>query len=211
MIEFVVVGMDEHAERVIDAVARSQSHRVAGVASFDAARVGSRFVQHEVLSLETVRERKLPVLVCGGTGHVNQDRLSSYMAAKRAGCRVLGVAARSAQLPADMKLRENVYIDSHVNVLPGANIGANCWVHAGSEIGSGARLASSCWVGPGCVIGEGASIGKNCELGAGVIVGAGVSLPAWSVVRERVHLKESPSTPIYVDSLFRARVTLHGL
>ena len=56
MIEFVVVGTDAHAERVIDAVARSQSHRVAGVASFDAARVGSRFMQHEVMSIETVRE-----------------------------------------------------------------------------------------------------------------------------------------------------------
>jgi serine acetyltransferase len=146
----------------------------------------------------------------GDACFLNQDRLSTYMRVKGLGFRVASIVSGTAVVARDVKLRENVFIDANVRVLPGANIGANTWVLHGSEVGVNAKLGTSCWVSSSCDIGDGASLGKNCTLGSGVVIDSGVVLPAWSLINQTMRISESLTVPLFIDPLFRGPVVLRG-
>ncbi len=151
----------------------------------------------------------LAVFISAGNEYLNQDRLAAYMAAKQSGLKVVAISSISADISAEIRLRENVFIDDNVRILPHANIGANTWIMRNTEIGVGAKLGSSCWISSNCIIGDGATLGKNCTLGSGVIIGSGVSLPAWSVINQPVKLDTSSGVTVFIDPMFRAPVSMY--
>lgn len=195
-----------HLERVLHVVAEAGVYEVAGIVGPAGPAGIPRFADMAALP-DDMREGAA-FFICGDGRLLNQHRLAAYMDTKRRGWPLVGLRAAGASVTEGIRLRENVFLDHAVRVLPGANIGANTWVLQGSELGANSRIGSSCWMGPHCRVSENAVLGKNCVLGDGVTIGPGVVLPDWSVINRSMAITESPATTLFIDPRFRAPVYL---
>jgi hypothetical protein len=193
-----------HLERVLHEVAEAGVYQIVGIIGVGGAPAIPHF--SDVSAIPDAEREGCVFFICSDTGFLNQRRLAAYMDIKRRGWPIIGLQAPSASVAEGIRLRENVFIDHTVRVLPGANIGANAWVMQGSELGANSKIGSSCWIGPHCRVSERAVLGKNCTLSDGVTIGPGVVLPDWSVINRSMTITESPTTTMFVDPLFRSPV-----
>ena len=212
MRKLLLSGLNAYTDRILHEVNLSAVFEVVGIVD-TIPTLDSRASGFPVYSLaeatDTFGTKDAFIFAVAGNAYLNQHRLASYMACKQAGFTVTSIASLGANIAGGIKLRENVFIDEHVRILPHANIGANSWVMRNAEIGSGARIGSSCWISAGCSIGDGATLGKNCTLAEGVIVKAGVSLPAWTTINQPMMIEATLDRPLLIDPLFRSPVTLY--
>ena len=192
-------------ERILHEVTQDGIYQVAGIIAAETASATIRYFRELAAVAETDRLGSVFFIV-GDARLLNQHRLSAYMEIKRKGWPIVSLKSAAASVAPEIKLRENVYIDRGTRVLSGANIGANSWVMQGSELGANCKIGSSCWVGSYCRVSERATLEKNCTLGEGVIIGPDVVLPAWSTIKSRSRIMQSPATPVFTDSRFKSPV-----
>jgi len=212
MKKLLLSGLNAHTDRILHEVKRAGIYEVIGIVD-SVKSPDSHANGLPVYSLaeaaNVLGTKEISIFAAAGNAYLNQDRLAVYMACKQAGFAVVSIASLGANIAVGIKLRENVFIDEHVRILPNANIGANTWVMRNAEIGTGARLGSSCWISAGCSIGDGATLGKNCTLAEGVIIKDGISLPAWTTINQPMVVEATPDRPLFIDPLFRSPVTLY--
>ncbi|CAN5495313.1 hypothetical protein BH09PSE5_BH09PSE5_48420 [soil metagenome] len=213
MKQLLIFGANAHAERVLQLARQSVEFESVELVDNDRSYSQPGFAGVPIRSREEALgigdKRQFAAFVAMGEKHLNQDRLAAYMTIRQAGFTVAALRGPSSEIADGIRLRDNVFVDARVRVLARANIGANTWIHSGTEIGVGAKLGSSCWISAGCVIGDGATLGKNCTLGPNVRIGAGVAIPAWSTINESIEIKQSLARATFIDAMFRAPVTLH--
>ncbi|MGF6296519.1 DapH/DapD/GlmU-related protein [Paraburkholderia youngii] len=207
MKKLLIIDAGGNLERAMHEIAQAGDYQIAGVIGAQPAPAGIPHFADLNAVTDDARENSA-FFIAGDQRMLNQHRLSAYMEVKRRGWLIVALRSTSASLAAGVRLRENVYIDHAVRVLPRANIGANTWVMQGAEIGTGSKIGSSCWIGAHCRVSERAVVGKNCTLGEGVVIGPDVVLPAWSVIDSHTTLTQSPPTTLFTDPLFRSPVYL---
>ena len=212
MKKLLLSGLNAHTDRILHEVKRAGIYEVIGIVD-SVKSPDSHANGLPVYSLAEAANvfgtKEASIFAAAGNAYLNQDRLAAYMACKQAGFTVVSIASLGVNIAEGIKLRENVFIDEHVRILPQANIGANSWIMRNAEIGSGARIGSSCWISAGCSIGDNATLGKNCTLAEGVIIKAGVSLPTWTTINQPMIIEATLDRPLFIDPLFRSPVTLY--
>ena len=212
MKKLLLSGLNAYTDRILHEVKRAGIYEVIGIVD-SVKSPDSHANGLPVYSLAEAANvfgtKEVSIFAAAGNAYLNQDRLAAYMACKQTGFTVASIASLGANIAEGMKLRENVFIDEQVRILPQANIGANSWVMRNAEIGTGVMVGSSCWISAGCSIGDGATLGKNCTLAEGVIIKAGVALPAWTTINQPMVIEATLDRPLFIDPLFRSSVTLY--
>lgn len=211
MIRLLVFGTGGECARVVGEAERSGEFEVVGFVAIDESSTAS-FLDRPVFNTGRAAEKfsrnEVLAFACGDNRFLNQDRFGAFISAKKAGYRIASIVSASASIASDVRLRENVFVDSHVRVLHGAQLGENTWVMQGALIGSRARLGRSCWVSEGAIVESGAILEKNCTLTQHVVIRPGVNLKAWSLVNVPQVIERTPESAIFVDPLFPGEVVL---
>ncbi len=197
-------------ERVRHEILRDSLYEIAGVLALEQDVHGAPQVADKEI-LAKARQDEAACFIVGDAQLLNQYRLAAYLAIKGAGGRIISIKAPSSSVADGVKLRENVWIDHAVRVLPGVSIGANTWVMRNSELATNCKIGSSCWIGTNCQISERATLGKNCTLGHNTIIGPDVVLPDWSTIGSNVTITHSPKNTLFIDPRFREPVHVFNL
>lgn len=166
----VVVGLDDGAERHVDACAAVATE--ARFARVERMRSGA----FDFGALEPFPAATWRVLAAVGPELLNLSRLGLMSELLAAGYKLASVIDPTASTPPGFRAARNVVVGARAVIGSRATLKHNVWIGAGAIVGGGVTVEHSTWIGAGAIIGEGSHIGEGSVVTAGAIVAPGVKV-----------------------------------
>jgi hypothetical protein len=120
--------------------------------------------------------------VAFGPQFMNFRRFELMAMLKERGLKLPPLIAPGAVVAKDVRVSENVWIDSGAIIGTDCKLGYNCFIGARSVIGAGCALGNSIWIDSGVVVGDGCAIGANSIVGRGIFLNDGLEVGRGCVV-----------------------------
>lgn len=108
---------------------------------------------------------------------LNYARLEQlYLPAKLAGHKMASLLHRSAYVPPDVKIGENVHIGAYSVVGNRCTLAANILVSSQVRVENDVHIGMHGFIGPGSSIGAKTKIGRHCVIGSNVHIGEDLAI-----------------------------------
>jgi sugar O-acyltransferase (sialic acid O-acetyltransferase NeuD family) len=136
-----------------------------------------------------------------GYRNMNGFRADKLSSAKALGISVGSWVSERAHVPNDFIPKENTLIYPGAFIQPYSEIGRNCTLRSGVNLGHHSKVGDNCFLATGVVTGGNVQIQENCWIGLGAVIKNGITLAQKTFVGAgAVVLRDTESNRAYVGN-----------